>query len=825
MNFRWVTACQTLGLSPNLAKSDIMKMTLTNIDREFALHLIRTFPDLHDKIDPSFFDDIEIALEYILSYDKNLTQFHAFSTPLLIPMILDKHPDLLLPILRCKRLIQYIPNSLILKNSLKIFEYMYSKNEIHSLVINPRLNRDQIFNLLKRGIYDRDVMGEHVKDDRELSLVAMNCPGFSIKVNNDLLRQDREIAKASSRNAGDFIYVDPELQVDKEIVSLFILNDNIKLDQIPENLQNDPFIHRLLMDMSSGMKIYSGAYIDQDASRYKISKNNKDFILAMAANKHFSLTHVKEIYHDDKDVVLACITSTGSDLEFASERLRDDDEVVLASLSPKHDTLQYASTRIRDHTDIVSRFVEINGDNLKHASARLRADLSLLTVALNTNPSALNDSTCVQTPDLVLQTLKSQIKNPSKPKARFNIQFQMDREFILSAVNIDGSFIKQIDRSILDREIVLTAIRNGGCLRYAPEYESDDEIFEEAIKHTGNECFIKNIFPDHPRYHRLWTVFLKAYSSRKTELNAMNLDDFWQHDRQMSMLALANQYVLNINLIFATFKHDKSFILEALSKIGQQVGDLSHFPQWFAQPLWKLILPEYQYRDAEVMLKLIRIYPLFMSKCQGMLGCSLSFVLECFRINFTLALVYLSHMYMNIIPSLNLARLYLMFSSSKSLNFVYRSFNELKSRLEIDEYLQTKKSKYATLASHPGFCDLSPNDIPLRHLLPSTHSYPAIHQSILYNLFTHRFKDCFYTSNYRFPMVQYQESLDPLLASMCNRSFNAIGACVVFASKSLITSFCVNVFFRKDAKSFSFPNSYENGFGQPVIDCNDILIY
>jgi hypothetical protein len=61
MNFPLVTACKSLGLSPDLDKSDIMKMTLTNIDREIALHLTRTFPDLHDKIDPSFFDDIEIA--------------------------------------------------------------------------------------------------------------------------------------------------------------------------------------------------------------------------------------------------------------------------------------------------------------------------------------------------------------------------------------------------------------------------------------------------------------------------------------------------------------------------------------------------------------------------------------------------------------------------------------------------------------------------------------------------------------------------------------------------------------------------------------------
>jgi hypothetical protein len=188
-------------------------------------------------------------------------------------------------------------------------------------------------------------------------------------------------------------------------------------------------------------------------------------------------------------------------------------------------------------------------------------------------------------------------------------------------------------------------------------------------------------------------------------------------------------------------------------------------------------------------------------------------------------LIYLSHMPLNIIPSLNLTRLFLMFASSKFLNFVYRYFGNFKSRLEIDEYLQTKKSKYATLVSYAGFCDLSPNDIPARLLLPSPHAYPSHYSSILQNFFDQRYKVNSYYHKNLFPMILYQKSLEPLLTSMCNRSFNAIGACVVFASESLISSFCANISMRTSAKYFSFPSSYESGFGHPVIDSNDILIY
>jgi hypothetical protein len=205
------------------------------------------------------------------------------------------------------------------------------------------------------------------------------------------------------------------------------------------------------------------------------------------------------------------------------------------------------------------------------------------------------------------------------------------------------------------------------------------------------------------------------------------------------MLALENQYI-KFNQISPTFKHDKSFVLETITMLGEQAGNLSHYPHLYVTSLHNLSLPEYQYRDAEVMLKLIRIYPLFMADCKGMLACSFSFVLECFRVNFTLALVYLSHIVMNIIPCLNLARLYLMFASSKSLNFVYRYFGNFKSRLEIDEYLQTKNSKYANLVSYPGFCDLSPNDIRARLLLPSPHAYPDHHSPILQIFFTQRCK-------------------------------------------------------------------------------------
>jgi hypothetical protein len=186
------------------------------------------------------------------------------------------------------------------------------------------------------------------------------------------LRRDRDIVKASSGNSGDFRYVITELQIDKEIVSLFVLNDNIKLGQISEKLQNDPFNHLLLMDINIencvGFGSFSAGQIEQDASRFNISENYKDFIIAMAANQNYHLYDFKKIYRDDKDVVLAYVTSWGFDLKFVSERLRDCDEVVLASVFSNHDTLQYASARIRDNKEIVSRFVEINSDNFKHAS-------------------------------------------------------------------------------------------------------------------------------------------------------------------------------------------------------------------------------------------------------------------------------------------------------------------------------------------------------------------------------------------------------------------------------------------------------------------------
>jgi hypothetical protein len=91
----------------------------------------------------------------------------------------------------------------------------------------------------------------------------------------------------------------------------------------------------------------------------------------------------------------------------------------------------------------------------------------------------------------------------ANPKARFKILFQMDQEFIHEALGIDGAFLSSIKGWDIDRELVLLAIRNGGCLRDAPGYERDDEIFEEAIKHIGNEYLMTQILPDHPRYHYL----------------------------------------------------------------------------------------------------------------------------------------------------------------------------------------------------------------------------------------------------------------------------------------------------------------------------------
>jgi hypothetical protein len=168
MNLPLVTACQALGLPPDLVKSDIIQMTLTNIDRELALHLVRTFPYLHDKIDPSFFDDIEIALEYILSYVKYIDQYTVSKAPFICSLI-DKYPDLLFSIYRSpsEHLIQDLPNSVINHGYKNIHLNLQTADYLFRFKI--RLNRDQILILLKRGIYDSELMDEHVKDDRELS--------------------------------------------------------------------------------------------------------------------------------------------------------------------------------------------------------------------------------------------------------------------------------------------------------------------------------------------------------------------------------------------------------------------------------------------------------------------------------------------------------------------------------------------------------------------------------------------------------------------------------------------------------------------------------
>ena len=164
---------------------------------------------------------------------------------------------------------------------------------------------------------------------------------------------------------------------------------------------------------------------------------------------------------DDRDVVLAAVDDWGNALRFASTRLCDDRDVVLAAVDDWGDPLQFASTRLRDDHEIVLTAVSNDRTVIKFATERLQTDSALALGCLRRRAENQH----------IFHSFPNQLRN--------------DQEFLLQALEIDGTLLKQVLPNFqADVDVVLAAVNNvGNALQYASkEMRSNREVVVRAVQ-------------------------------------------------------------------------------------------------------------------------------------------------------------------------------------------------------------------------------------------------------------------------------------------------------------------------------------------------------
>jgi hypothetical protein len=375
-----------------------------------------------------------------------------------------------------------------------------------------------------------------------------------------------------------------------------------------------------------------------------------------------------------------------------------------------------------------------------------------------------------------------------------------DKKLAKKIVEINGETLKIIPHSLVDREITLTAILNGAKLTdVLPKFLEDDEILTECLKRYPKQYWINLINSDHPRYREALICALKHDPPVMgcAHLFSHVCPLLQQEDEEISILCLVLE--LFYPYVSSHFKHDRVLVLQAVGAHGNIFS----------------LLPYYQRCDSEIALSAARNYPYAMEFFEGIVASSYSFILECFRIHFAMALVTLSNSPGTIIPHFNIARLYLCFAASPHLTFTYQFFH-------------SNSFNIKNLRPIINFCvkpplNISPSNIPSHffNTNPNKYAHPRSYH-ILYPKLTRGNTDLRFSN---FTLIRYTNKIGPFLGSICNRSFKALSVCAIYACSQLISTFCFNIRCGINARSFSFPICFENGYGQPFIDILDIKFF
>ncbi len=142
----------------------------------------------------------------------------------------------------------------------------------------------------------------------------------------------------------------------------------------------------------------------------RVSKNNKEIVLAAVTQNAQALGHASEALRGDRDVVLAALTNSPFSIDWASKGLQRDSEMILtvlrrypAILSIERNqpnpltankqfmmravairgvALEDASKELKEDKDVVLAAVAQKGCALEHASAELQDDKEVVLAAL-----------------------------------------------------------------------------------------------------------------------------------------------------------------------------------------------------------------------------------------------------------------------------------------------------------------------------------------------------------------------------------------------------------------------------------------------------------
>ncbi|MBA3723087.1 MAG: DUF4116 domain-containing protein [Parachlamydiaceae bacterium] len=261
-------------------------------------------------------------------------------------------------------------------------------------------------------------------------------------------------------------------------------------------LESFPCIHAIdrilnfLDAQSEGYKKLTELLKDRMITTPALDLEHRDVSIRNHLFDYMDLFQGNQRIQNDKESVIFLVKTNSDWLEYASDELKEDPDVVLAGIYNSPSAMKHAGPNIKNNREFILNACSKRGEScIRYTSNTLKHDRDLYVSLIALGRRYI----LCDAPDV--------IKN--------------DRELILADVKIDHDEFLFVSIDLKeDKNFVLSAVKlNGMVLQYTPEFQNDFDIVLAAVKQNKRAIlFASKIFQ---------TYF---YDCDAIKIEAVNLD-------------------------------------------------------------------------------------------------------------------------------------------------------------------------------------------------------------------------------------------------------------------------------------------------------------
>lgn len=253
-----------------------------------------------------------------------------------------------------------------MENINKVIQYykMNQKEDFKREVVEHLGDKASVIKLLNNKCIRFLEIADKLKNDRELSLLAVKKNGTNFKYINSEFYKDRDIIVAALKyKYADFEHIfeniPSEILNETEIAEYCLKHDFKTLKYLePHYADNKELLIKI--------NVVSLEYMSERL------KKDREIVLHCVSQLGHKLQFASTDFQDDYDVVLVAVKNEGDALRYASERLRTDPKIVKAAIRNDWSATRYISDEAKNNKEIILYAIKKDFNNLQYASPKLQ---------------------------------------------------------------------------------------------------------------------------------------------------------------------------------------------------------------------------------------------------------------------------------------------------------------------------------------------------------------------------------------------------------------------------------------------------------------------